>query len=168
MAQGNDIPCGRIERPFYHHHARVGIYVNGQPQTIPHGIGVGRPWETSVISSGPAVTNGSCFSWIHTHTVDGILHIEPTIPRTFTLGDFFAVWGEPLSATQVSRWEGRVTAYVSAPVARGNDPLSPPRVSQFTKWEGNPADIPLGLCQVIQINVGADIPARPYQFPELC
>ncbi len=36
---------------------------------------------------------GGCFYWLHTHTEDGIIHIESPVQRTFTLGHFFAIWG---------------------------------------------------------------------------
>jgi len=38
-----------------------------------------------------------CLYWIHTHTPDGIIHIEAPQDRSFTLGDFFNIWGQPLT-----------------------------------------------------------------------
>jgi hypothetical protein len=40
-----------------------------------------------------------CLYWVHTHTPDGIIHIEAPSNRKFTLGDFFQIWGQPLSRT---------------------------------------------------------------------
>jgi hypothetical protein len=45
---------------------------------------------------------GGCFYWLHTHTPDGIIHIESPVVRDFTLGNFFAVWGQPLSRTRAA------------------------------------------------------------------
>ncbi len=40
-----------------------------------------------------------CLYWLHTHTPDGIIHIEAPSDRTYTLNDFFLVWGQPLGKT---------------------------------------------------------------------
>ena len=45
---------------------------------------------------------GQCFYWLHTHTPDGIIHVESPTIRTYTLGQFFAIWGQPLSRTNVA------------------------------------------------------------------
>src|SRR4051794_21886736 len=108
----NDIPCGRMESLLFHIHAHLAIYVDGEPYEVPMGVGIGQPWDTAPGSVGPFITGGSCSSWLHTHTTDGILHIEAPIPRTFTLGDFFAVWGQPLSESEMAGMTGAVIAYV--------------------------------------------------------
>ncbi|HZT06041.1 MAG TPA: hypothetical protein VFC51_03355 [Chloroflexota bacterium] len=79
-----------------------------------------------------------------------LFHVhEAPIPRTFTLGDFFAVWGEPLSETQVGEAHGEVFAYVDG-----------------ARVDGDPSDIELADREVIQLNVGTDTPApEPYAFP---
>jgi hypothetical protein len=83
---------------------------------------------------------------------DGIIHIEAPIPRTFTLGDFFAVWGEPLSPTEAAGAEGPVFAYVDG-----------------EPYAGDPSDIPLAEWELIQLNVGVDSPPpQPYTFPTPC
>jgi hypothetical protein len=143
------IPCARLESLLFHVHAHLAIYVDGEPEEIPYGIGIGQPWEVIAGSAGPYVSRGSCFSWLHVHSPDGIIHIEAPIPRVFTLGDFFAVWGEPLSATQLGDVEEPVFAYVNG------EPV-----------DGDPADIVLADREVIQLNVGTDWPApQPYTFP---
>ncbi len=146
----NGIPCARIESLLFHVHAHLAIYVDGEPLEIPYGIGIGEPLEVIQTSEGgPYVSRGSCFSWLHTHTPDGIIHIEAPIPRSFTLGDFFAVWGEPLSAWEVGAVEGPVTAYLDGELV-----------------SGDPFDVPLWDKMVIQLNVGADSPPpQPYTFP---
>jgi hypothetical protein len=148
----NDIPCARLESFVYHIHTHLAIYVEGEQVGIPHGVGIGEPWEVVESIRGPFVTGGSCFSWLHTHTADGILHIESPIPRTFTLGDFFAVWGEPLGPMQVGDAEGLVFAYVNG-----------------ARVDGDPSDIPLREWGVIQLNVSVDTPRpQPYTFPSPC
>ena len=44
---------------------------------------------------------------------DGILHIDSPVQRTFTLGDVFAIWGQPLRGNQVASATGLVVAYVN-------------------------------------------------------
>jgi hypothetical protein len=145
----NDIPCGRMESLLFHVHAHLAVFVDGQPYEVPMGIGIGQPWDTVDGSIGPFITRGSCFSWLHTHTIDGILHIEAPVPRTFTLGDFFAVWGQPLSSSQMAGIAGPVVAYVDG-----------------VRVNGDPADVVLTDLEVIQLNVGVDAPSpQPYTFP---
>ena len=64
---------------------------------------------------GPFVETGSCFYWLHTHAEDGIIHVEsPSTTETFTLGQFFAEWGIPLSSTQVGPATGKLTVFFAA------------------------------------------------------
>ena len=81
--------------------SHLALFIDGQELEVPYGIGIGQPWEVSGSNQGPFVTNGACFYWIHTHTEDGGLHIEAPVRRTFTLGDFFGIWQQPLSPTQM-------------------------------------------------------------------
>src|SRR5580704_9841804 len=69
----NAIPCDLGERLAFHIHAHVLIYANGQPLSIPYGIGIGKPWQVQQSTLGPFVVAGSCFYWLHTHTEDGII-----------------------------------------------------------------------------------------------
>ena len=87
--------------------------------------------------AGPFIDSGSCFYWLHTHAADGIIHIESPVQRTFTLGDFFDEWGQPLSASQVGPAKGPVTAIVNGRV-----------------WQGNPRNVPLGSHENLQLEVG--------------
>jgi hypothetical protein len=144
----NGIPCETSERVLFHVHAHLAIYVNGQAQTVPYGIGIGQPWRIQQSIEGPFVAGGSCFYWLHTHTQDGVVHIESPEQRTFTLGDFFAIWGQPLSSTQVGNAQGPVIAYVNG------QPTS-----------GDPSLIPLEAHELIQLDVGADVPLQPFDFP---
>lgn len=69
----------------FHIHPTLAIYINGEQQVIPADIGV-RP---------------TCMTALHTHTSDGILHVESPERRDFTLADFFAVWEQPFSRDEV-------------------------------------------------------------------
>lgn len=67
-----------------HEHADVQVFVHGVQQSVPESIGI----------SGAGATS------LHTHTSDGLVHIESSdAGHTFTLGEFLDVWGVRLSAT---------------------------------------------------------------------
>jgi len=103
------IECSSSEQTLFHIHARLTVFVNGAARLVPLGIGIPRAQAEST-SAGPFVGSGSCFYWLHTHAADGIIHIESPIHRLYTLGNFFDIWGQPLSSTQVGPAPGLVTA----------------------------------------------------------
>jgi hypothetical protein len=82
------ISCDLQEGQRIHIHQHLVIFDHGHPVDIP--ANVGQP------------TGRRCIYWLHTHTPDGIIHIEAPKRRSFTLGDFFAVWGQPLGRTQAA------------------------------------------------------------------
>jgi hypothetical protein len=130
------ISCAPSEQLLFHIHSRLTIFVNGRSEAVPAGVGFADP-QVQETAKGPIVGQGACVAWLHTHTTDGIIHIESPIQRTFTLGNFFDVWGQPLSKTQVGPVTGSVTAIVNG-----------------RTWIGDPAAIPLGEHSQIQLEVG--------------
>ena len=145
----NGISCDALESTIFHIHVHLAVFFDQDEQLIPFGIGIGEPWQVEDSPDGPFVTDGLCFYWIHTHTEDGVVHIESPIRRTFTLGDFFAVWEQPLSATQVGPKQGQVISYVNG-----------------DKVQTAPQDIPLLQHTQIQLDVGADVPPYSFDFPD--
>ncbi len=142
-ANVHGIQCGGTEQFVLHVHTHLAVYVNGQPYQIPPGVGLLQP--TIVPGSTNFYTATNCFYWLHTHAADGIIHIEsPSATHVFTLGDFFAEWRQPLSATQVGPAKGAVRAFFNG-----------------KPWTQDPAAIPLGAHYVIQLDVGR--PVVPYQ-----
>ena len=87
------ISCDAQEGQRIHIHQHLVIFDHGKPVGIP--ANVGQP------------ANVRCIYWLHTHTPDGIIHIEAPKDRSFTLGDFFKVWGQPLSRTEASAARAR-------------------------------------------------------------
>ena len=81
----NGISCDAQEGQRIHIHQRLLIVDHGK--TVPIPPNVGQP------------ANVRCIYWVHTHTPDGIIHIEAPKDRSFTLGDFFSVWGQRLTRT---------------------------------------------------------------------
>ena len=123
--------CG-AETLIFHIHAHLAVFVDGQPRAVPAGIGI----------------TGSCLYWLHSHTADGVIHMESPVPRTFTLGNYFDVWGQPLSTTQVGPATGPVIAYVDG-----------------QRYPGNPRDIALAAHTDVQLDVGTDVPPQSFTFP---
>ncbi len=144
------ITCQRTENVAYHIHAHLTIFVDGKAFQIPYGIGIGPPLSGVRTPVGAFVNGGSCFMWLHTHVADGVIHIESPKFTTYTLGQFFAVWGQKLSRTRVGPKRGAVTAFYD-----GKD------------WTGNPAAIPLTPTAQIQLDVGSPIVAPEHiTFPK--
>ena len=131
------IQCQAQEQVLFHIHAHLTLFVDGAQRQVPLGIGIGPPRELSPTPQGPFVTSGSCFMWLHTHATDGIIHIESPVQRTYTLGQFFDVWQQPLSATRVGPARGVVHALYNGRV-----------------YDGNPRTIPLTAHAQIQLEVG--------------
>jgi hypothetical protein len=91
------IPCDQLEQTQVHYHAAVQIVYDGVVHPIQSNIGIVNP------------TAPTCYYWLHVHAADpNVIHIESPKNRTFTLGEFFAVWtkwsGTPqlLDSTHVS------------------------------------------------------------------
>jgi hypothetical protein len=98
------IQCGTSEQLQVHYHANLQIYANGQLQQVPAGAGIVEPNLPGV---GPHLaTNGAtvCLYWLHTHDTSGVIHIESPTNRSYTLGNFFDIWGQHLSATRVGKY----------------------------------------------------------------
>jgi hypothetical protein len=129
------IQCLGSEQLAFHDHAHLAVFVNGAQRTVPAFIGI-KP-------------DGSCLYWLHSHTPDGVIHMESPEQRTFTLGNYFDIWGQPLSATQVGPANGTVTAFVDG-----------------KKVTGSPRDIKLGEHVNIQLDVGKVVPFKSYTYGE--
>jgi len=73
----------------YHLHAHLTIIKDGVTQRVPQQIGL-----------------TGCAYELHTHDYSGVIHVETSAAKKFTLGQFFAVWGQPLSSTNVAGLTG--------------------------------------------------------------
>jgi hypothetical protein len=136
--------CQTSEQVLFHIHAHLVIVVRGVARRVPAGIGIAPPYQVASTSRGAFVAGASCFMWLHTHAADGIIHTESPIVRTYTLGEFFDIWGQLLDRRQVGPAHGRVTALFNGRV--------------FT---GDPRAIPLLAHAQIELEVG-----RPLLAPE--
>jgi hypothetical protein len=133
------ISCQSSEQTLFHIHAHLTVFVNGSARQIPAAIGIPGAKAQST-PAGPFIENGTCFYWLHTHAADGIIHIESPVHRSYTLGNFFDEWGQPLSSSRVGPASGHVVAIYNGQV--------------FT---GNPRNIPLTAHAQIQLEVGTPL-----------
>ena len=121
------IECQGMEGAVEHIHSHLQLFDRGRAVKVPSQIGI--------------PTGGGCLYWVHTHTPDGIIHIESPVMRPFTLGQFFDIWGEPLSRTRAA----------SVRAARGKAL----RVTVNGKtWNGDPRNIVLRDREEIVIQSG--------------
>jgi hypothetical protein len=86
----------------YHVHAHLSILLNGEALAIPGHIGIVELTPTT-----------ECHYPLHTHDRTGMVHLHATAPTDFTLGQFFAIWGQPLERDNVAGFVGiPATVYV--------------------------------------------------------
>ena len=135
------ISCQTAEQTLFHIHAHLTVFVNGSARQVPAAIGIPGA-QAQATAQGPFIASGTCFYWLHTHAADGIIHIESPVQRTYTLGNFFDVWGQPLGTDRVGPETGHVVALYNGQV-----------------YQGNPRDIPLTAHAQIQLMVGTPLVA---------
>jgi hypothetical protein len=128
------ISCDAMEGNRIHIHQHLLILDHGKPVPVP--ADVGRP------------ASGQCLYWLHTHTPDGVIHIESPTDRTFTLGDFFAIWSQPLN-----------TKHAASAVATSKETLK--AWVDGKPYAGDPSKIPLTKHADIVIEVGPPFSAPP-------
>jgi hypothetical protein len=126
-----NLSCLGANSPVEQHiHAYLAYYVNGKQVNITPDSGV----------------LPSCVYPVHVHAQNpNILHVEAPNQDTYHLGDYFAVWGQHLSAAQVG-----------ANVADATHPLTFETIDQtgnVTKWPSgqDPWNIPLTAHETIFI-----------------
>jgi len=135
------VQCQSNEQVAYHIHAHLQVYLNGSPRQIPGGIGIIAPVAQQT-ANGPFYQATQCYYWLHTHTADGIIHVESPTARVYTLGNFFDEWRQPLSSTAVATAHGPVTAFFNG-----------------KRWRKSPRSIPLLPHALIQLDVGQPVVA---------
>jgi hypothetical protein len=119
--------CLPTEATVVHVHAYLAIFVNGQQVQVPP--------NTGIISS-------TCLYALHVHPGDdNIIHIESPSTAPYSLGNFFDIWGQPLSSTQMMSNTVDSSHPLKVVVVDGN--------GKSTTWTGNPWDIKLTAHETI-------------------
>jgi hypothetical protein len=117
-----------------HYHAHLTLLRDGTHVQVPAYIGIDFKHQ--------------CLYWLHTHDATGIMHIESPDTRTYTLGEFFDVWGQPLSKTQAASLNGNLKVFV------GN-----------REYAGDPRKIVLKPHELITVEQGKLVEPPPFTFP---
>ena len=136
------IGCAHVGQTRAPLHQHLAILDHGHPIVIPGDVG-----RTAGILTAP------CLRWLHTHTTDGIIHVEVPARTHYTLGQFFALWQQPLSRTRL----------LSFRAARGS------AIRAFVngrRFSGDPQTIPLTQHAAIMLEGGPPWRTpRHYVFP---
>jgi hypothetical protein len=77
--------CVRHDGLGMHIHPHLSIIIDGQQRAIPANIGI---------------TN-TCMRPVHTHDETGTIHLEFPVEQDVRLSEFFRVWQQPFSRTEV-------------------------------------------------------------------
>ncbi len=94
----DNVSCDSLEHSDFHIHAHVTIYIGGNKVPIPAQVGI--------------APDGSCLYWLHTHSDDGVIHIEAPKGLSITLKNFLDIWeqrfqqlGYPSQLAQSGGWQ---------------------------------------------------------------
>jgi hypothetical protein len=118
------LPYGPTETLAYHIHDHLAIFVDGKPVTVPALVGINTP----------APQDQEFITVLHTHDDSGIIHIESPVRRDYTLGQFFDVWGVPLTSTSIGGYTNGGTKTLRAFV-NGKPVTGDPRTIVLTNHE---------------------------------
>ena len=122
----------------YHVHAHVSFFLNGQQLALPRSIGSVQVNPTD-----------HCYYPIHTHDLSGKVHVEAPAPGLFTLGQLFAIWGQPLETMNVG---GNPGLPVVIYIVDG---------TTASRYQGDFAAVELKSRRGIVIQMGTTIPEIP-------
>ncbi|MGH9079103.1 MAG: hypothetical protein ACRDYE_03290, partial [Acidimicrobiales bacterium] len=143
----DSIQCNSDEQVVYHVHTHLAVYVEGALRPLPAGIGIVSPIAEQT-TDGAFDAASRCYYWLHVHAQDGVIHIESPSQQSYTLGQFFDIWGQPLSTDQIGPVTGALTVFVNG-----------------EPYEGDPRAIPLGSHESIQVDVGTpQVPPAPVDW----
>jgi hypothetical protein len=140
----------------YHVHAHLDVFFNGDPVTVPAGIGIDTT-NPAVISDDQGVgltreCDKPCISPLHTHATDGVLHTETKTPRPNNLGQFFTEWDVKLDASCVGEF-----CAPDSPIGFYVDGKS---------FDGDPRENELSDLREIAIVIGTPPDEIPSEFPQ--
>jgi hypothetical protein len=113
-----------------HIHQYLQLYINGQRVNANPGIGL--------------VDSANCLYPLHVHDKEAnIIHNESSVQTTFTLGQFFDIWGVKLSSAQVGQYKVDSSHKLVVEILDTN--------GKMTTYTGNPYDLPLQNFQTVYV-----------------
>ncbi|HTJ25725.1 MAG TPA: hypothetical protein VMA36_06115 [Candidatus Limnocylindria bacterium] len=129
------IACTYDPEKGYHQDVHVSLFVRGRQLAVPLGIGmIGpqvAPYPSGPYAGGAYAGNDDCVYWMHTHDATGIVHVEPQeAHQTFSLAQFFDVWGQELTRSRAATYRGKVRIF------RWHIGDQHPRVTEVTRESG--------------------------------
>lgn len=123
--------------------AHVELFASGRVVPVPPGIGIAPP----LVRRGAYVRGGRCSYPIRTTEPTGLLELRRGARAT--LGELFAIWGEPLSPARLAAFRAPVRAYLGG-----------------RRWRRDPRTLPLSAGAVVVLEVGPFVPPHArYRFP---
>jgi hypothetical protein len=141
----DNLPALSEEGTALHTHEHLDLMIHGTAVPVPSGIGIHE--------SAPGF-----IAPIHTHDATGIIHVESPIVATFTLGQFFDIWGVRLTSACLGSYctdeQNALEFYING-----------------TRYQGDPREIPLTAHEEIAVIYGtaSEHPTSTpstYSFPE--
>lgn len=134
--QVDGMSCEHGEPLRQHEHAHLTVFALGQAVPLPEYLGL----------------DGECLMPLHTYDGTGVIHLETATARGFSLGNFFAIWRQPLSPNTLLNFKADATHQVRAFV-------------NGQPFNGDPATIPLTRNDDIVVAYGPPFPVpEPFQF----
>lgn len=137
------LPALSAEGTTLHIHQHLDIFIDGKTTPVPANIGINQV--------------AGFISDIHVHDGTGVIHVESPTVQTFTLGQFFDIWGVKFTKDAIGGY-----------VVSGEKTLKV--YSNGTLYQGDPRELQLQAHQEIVIVYGTDaetpqsIPSS-YAFP---
>jgi hypothetical protein len=144
--------CSRARGPRVGAH--LEIFARGHVVAIPAGVGIAPPLRRDVPEG--RVLGGRCYYPAITTDPTGLIELARDAPHT--LGQFFAIWGQPLTRARLAGFaipaRAPIVAYVGG-VRTG-----------VRRWRGDAAAIPLSRHTRIVLELLSHVPPhRSYVFP---
>ena len=124
--------------------AHLELFASRRVVIVASGIGVAPPR----VREGAYVREGRCSYPLRTREPTGVIEVAAG-GGSYTLGDLFALWGQPLGPNRLAGFRGPVAAYVAG-----------------RRRPGDPRAIPLARHAQIVLEVGGHVPPHArYRFP---
>jgi hypothetical protein len=134
-------PALSQEALAFHIHQDLQIFIHGHAEQVPACIGIFAPGNSACPDEAGSSQAAPFLTVIHTHDASGIIHVESPVKKTYTLGNFFNVWGLYFTNRCVG-------AYC-------NDATNSVRVFLNGKpYQGDPVSLPLTQHELIVVTYG--------------